>query len=88
MEGQGMRSLKKLCQSFRGGLLCWVTKGEELNSPSSHGGRGGSVLAGKGHVTLLSGLKVAVSSSQVLLAFGHTMGTPEWEPTVSPLPAD
>lgn len=42
----------------------------------------------KGHVTLLSGLKVAVGSSQVLLAFKQTMGTPEWEATVPVLPAE
>lgn len=70
------------------GFWCSVTKGEEVSSPSSHGGRGGSVLVRKGHVTLLRGLKVAVNSSQVLFAFGQTMGTPEWEATVPPLPAE
>lgn len=35
------------------------------------------MLVRKGHVTLLSGLLIAVNSSPVLLGFGQTMGTPE-----------
>lgn len=46
------------------------------------------MLVRKGCVILLSGLKIAVNSPQVLLAFGQTMGTPEWEATVPPLPAE
>lgn len=46
------------------------------------------MLVRKGHVTLLSGLLIAVNSSPVLLVFGQTVGTPEREATVPPLPAE
>lgn len=36
------RSYGKICTSLsKVDFWCWVSKGEELNSPSSHGGRGG-----------------------------------------------
>lgn len=41
------RSYGKICASLsKVDFWCWVSKGEELNSPSSHGGRGG--LWGRG----------------------------------------
>lgn len=66
-------------------MLGHLVRGQKLSSPSLRGGREGSVLARKGCArlfkgrqagpcfalrTLLSGLTIAVSSSQDLFAFG------------------